>query len=294
MPKPSLEVRIAISPRLSMMNAVKIIESSVRCFYPDALIRVSLGHQRGDTADANGVLPDDIQFRLIPRDEMEKWHGTGSPYLATAADRFSGPFVTSHCLVLDWDVICMRRFDELFDHRGLSGMMTHVAPMSQFDWVRLCHGFGLQISEWHEHSGWGIMGSPARHSPAGYFNSGMVFGPRAAFEAMQEPYFAAIAYLRRTISDAYWFDQLGLPLGIAAAELETHVLSQRWNFPNQPAFDQAFPDELADVRFLHFLRTDIVDRAKIFESQESIAAFVARTDLTGSNELLRKRIEELR
>jgi len=44
---------------------------------------------------------------------------------------------------------------------------------------------------------------------------------------------------------------------------------------------------------LHYLRTDIVDRDRIFASEKDIEAFIRRRDLDGSNEMLRSRTEAI-
>jgi hypothetical protein len=47
------------------------------------------------------------------------------------------------------------------------------------------------------------------------------------------------------------------------------------------------------MRFCHAMQTDVVDRDGDFESEEAIDALCARTDLDGSNEVLRKRVNEI-
>jgi hypothetical protein len=70
-------------------------------------------------------------------------------------------------------------------------------------------------------------------------------------------------------------------------------LPVRYNFPNQIEFDEFYPDELREARFIHFLRDKVVSREKDFEDEAAITNFIGRKDLTGSNELLRSRVEAL-
>ncbi len=126
-----------------------------------------------------------------------------------------------------------------------------------------------------------------------YFNSGMVFGPCHSFEAMAEPYQDAIIYMRAVMSNSYWFDQLALALALAKTIQRTNLLPMRWNFANQKSFEDIYPDELADVRFIHAMREDVIHRTRDFESDAAVKALVARTDLTGANEQLRAHIAEL-
>lgn len=292
----TLEVRIPISPRPAWFNRVRLIARSIREFYPEAMVRVSIGDAEIDPPEHYWTRDiDDIRYNWLEKAEFMEWAGTRSEYLATMMDRYKPPFFGDHILMLDADVICIRRFDELFQNPGISGVMTHVPPFGKTDWVRLFNGFGLpDPNEWHEHSGWGVMVTHEnfRHSPP-YFNSGMVFGAREAFETLSEPYFRSLAYMRRVLSDTYWFDQLGLALAMAAADVQTNILPLRWNFPNQRGFDEKHPDELADVRFIHAMREDQIHRDRDFADEAALRRLVERRDLVGSNEALRARIAEL-
>jgi hypothetical protein len=75
--------------------------------------------------------------------------------------------------------------------------------------------------------------------------------------------------------------------------IPTHLLPLRYNYPNQPEFDLARSGELESIRFLHFLRSQIVQREADFATMETIEKMAARTDLAGSNELFRRRFAEL-
>lgn len=297
----TLELRLAISPTPAFFNRVRLIAQSVREFYPDAQVTVVVSPEVqavSPEVDIGCLAPNPplpVAWRFVPREEFQRWKHSRYPYIATAARRFAPPFSGDHILVLDADVLCIRRFDELFQLPGISGMMAHVAPMRAIDWACLFQGFGLSTPwEWHEHSAFGIMDrrEEMRHSPP-YFNSGMVFGAREEVERIWEAYQDALDYLRRAVPDQYWFDQLGLALALAKAGVRTNPLPMRWNFANQASFDEAFPEELADVRFLHFMRTDTIDRDRDFASDAALAKLLHRRDLTGSNEILRARIAEL-
>ena len=293
-----LEVRTAISPTPAFFHAVRIIAASVREFYPDAVMHVKIGADSWPR-DVAKILPweDDgsIEWSWVPRDEFNRWRGTRYPYIATATNRFRPPFKGDHILSLDADVICIRRFDELFSMRGISGMMTHVAPMPNHGWRQLFAGFGLgEPREWHQHSAHGIMQNrdDCRVSPP-YFNSGMVFGPREHMENLWAPYQDALDYLPSVMADTYWFDQIGLALAMAKADVQTNALPMRYNFANQQSFEQAFPAELADIRFLHFMREDVLHRQRDFADEGAIRRLTERKDLAGTNELLRQRIASL-
>lgn len=278
-----IECRIPVSPRPAFLNRLRLTVESIRQFYPDAIFTVSCYPL------IESPWPD-VTFRGPSAKEFDRWKGTRAEYLATMMDRYRPPFHGDHMLFLDADVICTGRLDDLFGFDGIQGVQAHVAPVSQMAWHRLFFDFGIDVvSMHHTYSGQGVMGQ-FELGPF-YPNSGVVFGPRASFEAIASRYDDAIEFLRVNVSDAYWFDQLGLAL--ACAGHSVRELPLRYNFPNQAAFDAWCPLELRAVRFLHYLRTDVVDRDRDFADIAAIRRLVARTDLTGSNEVLRRRVAEL-
>jgi hypothetical protein len=207
-------------------------------------------------------------------------------------DRYKPPFYGDYILMLDADVLPIRPFPELFAEKGLCGVQAHVSPCTKPDWCALFRRFGLAAPDMrHVYSGHGIM--TAHEMGPLYYNSGVVFGRRELFERLAGEYMDAIDFLKRNLPDTYWFDQIGLALGIAAANLPAKTFPLRYNFPNRPAFDRTHPEELADCRFLHAMQTDVVDRDRDFESDEAMESLCARADLEGSNEILRCRVAEL-
>jgi hypothetical protein len=291
----TLEVRIPISPRPAWLNRTRLIMASFRRFYPDTIFRISVGTHQEPAAGEIDRVENTLGQRVhwLAADRMNEWAGTRSEYLATMNDRFHGPFVGDHVIILDCDVLVTRAFDELFAVDAIQGVQAHVSPIGDQDWRMLFNLFGIEAPRFaHDYSGNGIMG-PVGHLGPWYANSGMVFGPRALFERLCEPYQAAVAFLRGLMADTYWFDQLALALAVAKSGVPARTLPLRFNFPNQAAFDQAHPAELADVRFLHYLRTDTVHRDRDFEDLEAIGRLVGRRDLSGSNEVLRAGVASL-
>lgn len=282
-----LEVRIPGSPLPHYYNRVRIIARSVREFYPDAVVRFYVG------SEEELLLPSSpgVECLPVPRGAFLQWKGTAHPYIATMMQRFKPPFTGTHVLMLDADVIMTGRIDELFAVPALSAVMAHVPPFDPARWRQLYFMAGLAFPSFeHELSGWGTMfNDPAvRYSPP-YFNTGVVFAPAWILETLYESYMAELMRIK-SVMDSYFFEQIALTLALEKARLPVNVLPLRYNFPNQPEFDRAHPEELADVRLLHFLRTDTVSREADFESPESIARLVGRVDLSGSNEVFRRRV----
>ena len=215
-------------------------------------------------------------------------------------DRFKPPFGADNVLMLDADVIAMRPFDELIEfvnagRGGIGAVMAHVSPFNGMDdwatWTKLYRDFGLgQTSFAYEHSGWPAMGG-ARYSPP-YFNTGVVCAPATVLNGFYERYISALQFVRRQL-DSYYCEQVAMTLALDKTDRLLPPLPVRYNFPNQVEFEQLYPEELEHVTFLHFLRTEVVDREGDFADLAATARLTARQDLSGSNEVFRRRVAAL-
>jgi hypothetical protein len=297
----SLEVRIPISPRADYFNRVRLIAQSIREFYPRAIVRVTVGAESApfDIAKVAAPWSHDlgVQWVWVPHGAFEEWRDTAHPYIATMMERFRPPFSAEHVLMLDADVLPIQPFNHLFERdHALLAMMAHVSPFPNHaqEWRSLFHAYGLSDPSFDfELSGWGTMiDDPTRRFSPPYFNTGVLLARADLYERLYEPYMAALRFVKSQL-DSYFFEQIALTLAISKMELPLEVQPLRFNFPNQEEFDVAHPEELDKVCLLHFLRTHIIDREKHFQSLDDIRRLVSRTDLAGSNEILRRRVAEL-
>lgn len=294
----SLEVRIPISPRADYFNRIRIIAQSIREFYPAARIRVTVGAE-AEPCDLSSELPWSeglgVRWHWVGEDDFRRWNGTQHPYIATMMERFQPPFSTDFVVMLDADIVAVRRFDELFDGaQSIKGMMAHVTPFLDAHaatWETLYAGYGLPKPEFNaEVSGWRAMeADPRRRYSPPYFNTGVLFAPTPLLEKLYEPYMDALQYVRSRM-DTYFFEQIALTLAAAKAGIPLEPLPLRYNYPNQVEFDARHPGELVNIRLLHFLRTEVVHRDRDFETPDAIRGLIARRGLFGSNEVLRDRI----
>ena len=85
----------------------------------------------------------------------------------------------------------------------------------------------------------------------------------------------------RSLYNTYFFEQIALTLALYQTGIKPRLLSLRYNYPNQRGFDIAFPEELSEIRFLHFLRTDVVNRENDFVSWAKMRKLSNRKDLNG-------------
>jgi len=306
-----LEVRIPISPLEHYFNRIQLIACSIRSLggrYADVRVRVTVGADQ-EPEDLYARLPwsraAGVDWVWVDRKDFNHWKHTQHEYIATMMERFRPPFSTQQVLMLDADVLVMREFDELSalldSQPGIAGVMAHASPFLALEeqghlhsWQQLFECTGLSTPPFtHEHSGWGIMDhSPVRRFAPPYFNTGVVLGTASILETLYAPYMRALNSVR-SIMDSYFFEQIALTLALFDTGIPVHVLPLRYNYPNQPEFDAARPGELEAIRFLHFLRTKIVQREADFATLETIEKMTARADLAGSNELFRRRVAEL-
>ncbi len=306
-----LEVRVPISPRDDYFNRIHFIARSVRSLgdeYANVRVRVTVGADQ-DPDDLDRRMPwasqAGIDWVWVDRNEFVSWKNTQHPYIATMMERFKPPFSTKYVLMLDADVLVMRAFDEvvakLTAKPGIAAVMAHVSPFGfaagpehvQW-WRRMAEAANVRLPNFdNEHSGWGLMDSdPLRRFSPPYFNTGVVLASSEVLENFYEAYMRCL-FAVRGVLDSYFFEQIAMTLALAQLGIDPIVLPPRYNFPNQSEFDQAYADDLAQVHFLHFLRNDVIDRGADFISLQKIAKLVSRKDLKGSNEALRRRMEEL-
>jgi hypothetical protein len=307
MRKHFIEVHVPISPRDFFFFRVRYLAKSLRCLggdFADSKIVVTVG-DLAPAIDLDRLLPwardEGIEWRWVNNDLFVKWHDSGNPYIATMMDRFRTGFQSEYVIIADADIIFLEPsalFSLIKGGLDVGGVMAHVPPfaigaeLSHTDWWnRLFDAFDLPqpILEF-EHSGWGIMfdHKPSRYSPA-YFNSGMIIGTGEAMNRMAPLAMPALNAVR-SVMDTFFFDQIAFTLMMYKAKINKRLIPLRFNFPNQSEFEQTYRNDAEAISVLHYLRTEVVDRDRIFASHEAIQSFMARQDLVGSNEKLRCRV----
>ena len=281
-----------------MFSRVRLITHSIRSLYPSTHVRVSVGSSDVKPFDIYETQPWsrklDIEWAWVDLEAMRSWKATNNPNIPTMVySRFDAPSSADFLLFIDADVLAIRPFDELFSF-DCAGMMAHASPFSgnhDAAWRALYGVAGLPWPSYlHPHSGHGFMEN--KLSPP-YLNTGVLWISNKAFLPLVDVYFNMIERVRRSI-DSYFVDQIAFTLACAKLGQEITLLPPKFNFANQPEFDSRFPDDLADVRFIHFLRTNSgVDRESDFMNLPSIERFCMNTALTGSNKALQSRVMQL-
>ena len=299
----TLEIRVAISPTPDFFRRIHFMAASLRQLgseLADHKLVVCVGGDE-EQRDLYKDLPWSRNYPLTWFwADPERFRKDG--YWETSHELFRQPASARFVMYADADVIFVRDFSELLEDLGrspaIAGVIAHVPPfgrdLGEEMWEKLFKDYGVTgVSSKHEHTGWGFMVKAPQHryTPP-YFNFGMVLAPAAMAERIGAELVTADQFVTRSLTTFFRF-QIALTLIIAKNQLPARALPLRYNFPNDPRFDQKYPDELSDLRILHYLRREILDREKDFTDLERVSALIRRRDLEGSNEVLRKRLEQL-
>jgi hypothetical protein len=315
--KYELEIRTTISPTPYFFRRIHYLAASLRTLRnpADHEIIVSVG----------GNAPRENLYRSQPWSNrypiLWRWVDpiayTSRGYEATNCDRIWHMSRARFVMICDADVIFLRDFTELLNDMesspAICGVMAHFPPFmpspplrgvgtervsadapASVYWQLLAQSFGIDnLALDYQYSGWGFLFTCAQHqfAPA-YFNGGMVIGPSDLMEKMFAFYPAAAEAVEQVMA-TYFLPQLARTLAIYRTGIPRKALPVRYNFPNDPLYDENYPDELSQVSVLHYLRKEIIDKDTDFANPESCARLIARSDLRGSNELLRARLAEL-
>lgn len=125
-----------------------------------------------------------------------------------------------------------------------------------------------------------------------YVNGGAVFIARPAFEKLRPIYLSIEPEVADLIRDPRFSHQASLALAICAAGVPKVAMDMRYNFPNDQHAEAAYPEDAADIRTIHFLRTTRFDRQQVFVDSDPFHRFLA-LPLEGSEARMQARVREI-
>jgi hypothetical protein len=131
---------------------------------------------------------------------------------------------------------------------------------------------------------------PLLQSPF-YINGGAIIGRPRTLGRLWSAIESVLPRLRRVL-DNYWSGQISTALAVAESGMPAVTLPLRYNYPNDRTADRLYPDELANVVLMHYLRTDRFDRHRVFHDPVAFDAFMA-APLAGSDAVFRARVRSL-
>jgi hypothetical protein len=298
-----LEIRVPISPTPDFFRRIHFMAASLRRLggvAAETEIVVFVGGDE-EARDLHDAFPWSREYPIIWRWADREVFRRDS-YWETSREVFRHRTRARHVMCVDADVIFVRDFSDFLSSLdrdpAVAAVIAHASPFHEGvpteKWRQLTDAYGVAPLNFnYEHTGWGFMGRHPdfRFTPA-YFNFGMVVAPAEMMNKISANIADADRIVTENVETFFRF-QIALTLVIQKHQLATRALPLRYNFPNDPRFDLKYPEELRDVRVLHYLRCEIIDREKDFKSLDQVAGLVQRRDLRGSNEVLRKCIGKL-
>ncbi len=298
--RPSLEVHVPVSPTPTFFRMIQCLARSLRMFggsFRDAPIILSVGDDRIDptwAAQHPWLGPLGVELRWVP----EAFYRAHS-YNGTGAWMFEHDYRSDVVLILDADVLVTAPFDELiFDvHRRqhFAGMMALASPLLALEepttWADLFAYCGVDREPdlTHEYVGWPYFrsGDPAHRLGPTYFNFGVVCAPAAMMRRIGGRYFGHFLRLRERSKIAV-LTQVALTMALVELDLPCRTLPPRYNFANELMMEALHGVELPEARFLHLFGQLQITKGEVYASFESIRRTIARTDLRGASERIRR------
>jgi hypothetical protein len=190
--------------------------------------------------------------------------------------------------------------DSLIDDPAICGTIAHLAP-AMFD--RLGHDYRALGNEpfWQALAG-EVLGRPLpldhrytlrpeQGACPFYVNYGFVAGTPALLGELHRQLSVVQPAIRRWLDNDF-YGQLGIALAVERGNIPHRALPMRYNFPNDQRAETMCPDDLADIKLLHYLRRDHFDRHLIFATNAAFDGFL-NTPLQGSDAVFQRHVAQL-
>jgi len=297
------EIHVPISPTEPFFTKIQYLVESLRHFggaLADSPVIVTVGGD--EPVDLARLQPWSrrlgVEWRWLDDSSWQR-HGI----FATALQRFCYDIEAPSALLLDADTLFVRPIDDLLDDSGrsgaIAGVVAHVSPFIGYEgeqdlWEQIFHATGLVSPALAcEHSGWQVIEfDPARRYCPPYFNLGFVFAQRDIFSRLAESIYSEMEIIER-MHPTLFRCQLALTAAIVRSGVRWRALPMRFNFPNIPEYLPRHQVEFDDVRIIHYLKDEEINRAEDFASPESVGALLAREDLNPINLKLRETLRQI-
>ncbi len=310
------EFHIPISPTPDFLCRVHYLAASIRrnAGLREGEYRIVVTVGDAQRVDLESLCPwakhYPLEWRWVSAASFDRWW-----YAATAYERYCYDFDAETVVMLDGDVLVTGRLEEaIASVRGTNKLAAvpgyyspfylypkHLEEASPVEWwERICGLAGVAVPPFAtEHPGWPWMReNQPRHveqlrmSPA-YPNAGVVMVSAETARRIGENIFADFD-LVNTVSRTALSGQVALTLAISRLGLAWTPLPLRYNFQNLPMVYEAYPEEAAEIRVLHFLQETEISRVRDFQSYEQIEQLFGRPELHPVNRYFVERLRELR
>jgi hypothetical protein len=125
-----------------------------------------------------------------------------------------------------------------------------------------------------------------------YLNFGFVAASPNLIRLLRSTYLSIRTRLASEMKEPFFSSQIALALATIAEGVPARALPVRYNFPNDVVAENLHPDELTDIRLMHYLRTSEFDRDLIFSTEPHFRDFLTR-HMTGANRVFQHHVHQL-
>lgn len=282
-----LEFRVPISPTPGFFSQVRMFDFALRRLgppYSEARLSVATGDDCDIEAvrAANGWSAGRVDWQAVPPAVFAEFgiHGTADWRLTQPADE------ADLVILSDADTVLLRDIDPLLesmpmDRPAIRGHMAHYPPpssggglpashSSQY-WPALFERFGVPWPKRLFDYSMAETGSVPQ-VPA-YYNLGFVVLNRPGLEVFSSRIFEIHRAIRQAI-DSYMRCQIAVSLIAYEQGLDIDALPGSYNAANDLVHLRHNYLSVEDIRVLHYLRTDEIERSLIFQ-EDHIEGFLA-------------------
>src|SRR5262249_55602453 len=131
----------------------------------------------------------------------------------------------------------------------------------------------------------------ARRCPP-YFNLGVLAAPAEVMNTVGQTIYEEMDHVNACL-DTVFRCQLGLALALRRHGIPWRCVRLRYNCPNCPAIVERYHDEVEKMRIFHYLRQNAFKKHVDFANEESVDAFLHRTDLEPINRRLQHDVQRV-
>lgn len=292
-----MEIHVPISPTPLFFNRIHYLAASLAEYggpLAKARIVVTIGDSAGSgdcpsrsPAELAAALPwcleYPVEWRRVPDDLHRRYS-----YWATRLHRFTYDFEAPTVLILDADVLVVGRFDELVGDviatQCVHGVPAQVTPLrGDRTWEETFGAAGLgDVPYAFEHLMYGITNhDPAKRYCPAYYNLGAVAMPAAHARTIGRSIYSELEIVWPL--EDFFRAQTALALSIHRNDIPFVQMPLRYHIPNDPRLVSRYPAEFADMRIVHYLRKEQIDKDADFETPAAVGRLLARRDLDAAN-----------
>jgi hypothetical protein len=311
----TLEFRIPIAPTRSFFSNVRLAAASLAALgepYSSAPIIVAIG----DHADIGAVAQQNPWADAYPIrwfasapdssvDDGTPAGARGHRFPGFMRDRFPPDRCADIVVHCDADVCVMRRFDELLERVDVArptvaGCMAHYTPFpgdaaeNDARWRAMFAAAALPEPRLdHRYS---LADGDYRGGAPPYFNAGFVVMNGGGWEGVVadiDPYAEVARVQLAAVGREFFANQIALSLAIAHRGIEAVPLGLEYNCPNEDKVLAHGVRHEQDVRAMHFLRHEEIDRKNFLAEPAAFAQFAAAPLQSRMNRHLRRHILSL-